>query len=139
MRIPEGARRLRAAKLMDHPRTLYRMTGLTLDQFERLTQRLTPRWAQAERERLSHRQRLRAIGQGRKDKLVTLGDKLLCLLVFYRFALTDALLGGLFGLDASPVCRLQAKLEPLLEQAADPALRLPLCRQLPPGAKKIGT
>jgi len=128
---------LRAATLMDHPRRLYRMTGLTLDQFQTLTQRLAPRWTQAERARLSRRPRRRALGAGRKYKLVTLGDKLLCLLVFYRFALTDELLGGLFGLDASTVCRLQAKLEPLLEQAADPALRRPLRRQLPPGAKKI--
>lgn len=130
---------LRAAKLMAHPRRLYRMTGLTLDQFQTLTARLTPVWEQAECSRLSQRKRQHAIGQGRKYKLVTMGDKLLCLLVFYRFALTDELLGGLFGLDASTVCRLQAKLEPLLEPAADPALRLPLHRQLPPGAKKIGT
>ena len=130
---------LRAAKLRGHPRKLSRMTGLTLDQFQTLTQRLTPRWAPAERERLSCRRRLRAIGQGRKYKRATLGDTLLCLLVCYRFALTDAWLGGLFGLEASPVCRLQAKREPLLEPAADPARRLPLRRPWPPGAKKIGT
>ena len=129
---------LRAAKLMDHPRRLHRMTGLTPDQFQRLTTRLTPLWVQAERVRLSQRPRLRALGQGRKYKLVTMADKLLCLLVFYRFALTDAWLGELFGLDASPVCRLQAKREPLLEPAADPTLRLPLRRQRPAGAKKIG-
>lgn len=130
---------LRFARLGEHPRKLFRMTGLTVEQFHTLTQRLTPRWAQAERERLSRRPRRRAIGQGRKYKLLTMEDKLLCLLVFYRFALTDELLGGLFGLDASTVCRLQAKLEPLLEPAADPTLHLPLRRRLPPGAKKIGT
>ena len=130
---------LRFVKLAEHPRKLYRMTGLTPDQFQQLTNRLTPLWEQAERTRLSTRKRRHAIGQGRKYKLALMADKLLCLLVFYRFALTDELLGGLVGLDASTVCRLQQRLEPLLEQAADPALRLSLRRRLPPGAKKIGT
>ena len=48
---------LRFAKLVHHPRKLYRMTGLTLDQFQTLTTRLTPLWAQAERTRLSQRKR----------------------------------------------------------------------------------
>lgn len=115
------------------------MTGLTREQFQQLTARLTPLWEEAERTRLSQRVRQHALGQGRQYKLATMAEKLLCLLVFYRFALTDELLGWLVGLDASTVCRLQAKLEPLLEQAADPTLRLPLRRRLPPGAKKVGT
>jgi len=130
---------LRFAKLAVHPRKLYRMTGLTLDQFQMLTDRLTPVWQQAERDRLSRRKRQHAIGQGRKYKLATMADKLLGLLVFYRFALTDELLGWLVGLDASTICRLQQRLEPLLEQAADPTLGLSLRRRLPPGTKKIGT
>ena len=130
---------LRFAKLAEHPRKLYRMTGLTLDQFHQLTVRLTPLWEQAERARLSQRPRQHAIGQGRKYTLATMAEKLLCLLVCYRFALTDELLGWLVGLDASPVCRLQQRLEPLLEQAADPSLGLSLRRRLPPGVKQIGT
>ena len=130
---------LRFATLAKHPRKLCRMTGLTLEQFQTLTTRLTPLWAQAERERLSRRRRQHAIGQGRKYKLATMADKLVCLLAFYRFALTDELLGWLVGLDASTVCRLQQRLEPLVEQAADPTLGLSLRRRLPPGVKKIGT
>ena len=130
---------LRFTKLAAHPRKLYRMTGLTLDQFQTLTSRLAPLWVEAERVRLSQRTRRHAIGQGTKDKLATMADKLLCVLAFYRFALTDELLGWLVGLDASNGCRLQQRLEPLLEQAADPALGLSLRRRLPPGAKKIGT
>ena len=130
---------LRFAKLVHHQRKLYRMTGLMLDQFQTLTGRLTPLWEQAERTRLSQRKRQHAIGQGTKYKLATLQDKVLMLLVFYRFALTDELLGWLVGLDASNVCRLQQRLEPLLEQAADPSLGLALRRRLPPGVKKIGT
>ena len=130
---------LRFATLAHHPRKLYRMTGLTLDQFQMLTTRLGPLWTQAERVRLSQRRRQHAIGQGRKYKLATIADKLVCVLAFYRFYLTDELLGWLVGLDASTVCRLQAKLEPVLEQAADPTLGISLRRRLPPGAKKIGT
>ena len=130
---------LRFATLVRHPRKLYRMTGLTLDQFQTLTARLTPLWEQAERTRLSQRTRRHAIGQGTKYKLATLADKLLCVLAFYRFYLTDELLGWLVGLDASNVCRLQQRLEPLLEPAADPSLGLSLRRRLPPGVKKIGT
>ena len=130
---------LRFAKLVHHPRKLYRMTGLTLDQFQMLTNRLTPLWEQAERVRLSQRPRQHAIGQGNQYKLATMADKLLCVLAFYRFYLTDELLGWLAGLDASNVCRLQQRLEPLLEQAADPSLGLSLRRRLPPGVKKIGT
>ena len=129
----------RVAKCADHPRKLTRMTGLTLDQFQEFTARLTPLWEQAEQRRLSQRKRQHAIGQGTKYKLATMADKLLCVLAFYRFALTDELLGWLVGLDASNVCRLQQRLEPLLEQAADPSLGLSLRRRLPPGVKKIGT
>jgi len=130
---------LRFATLAHHPRKLYRMTGLTLDQFQMLTTRLGPLWTQAERVRLSQRRRQHAIGQGRKYKLATIADKLVCVLAFYRFYLTDELLGWLVGLDASTVCRLQQRLEPLIEQAADPRLGLSLRRRLPPGVKKIGT
>lgn len=130
---------LRFAKLAHHPRKLYRMTGLTLDQFQTLTNRLTPLWEQAERTRLSQRPRQHAIGQGTQYKLSTMADKLLCVLVFYRFYLTDELLGYLVGLDASNVCRLQQRCEPLIEQASDPSLGLSFRRRLPPKAKKIGT
>ncbi len=96
---------LRFAKLAAHPRRFARMTGLTLDQFQTLTNRLTPLWEQAECTRLSQRPRQHAIGQGRKYKLATMADELLALLVFYRFYLTDELLGWLVGLDASTGCR----------------------------------
>ena len=68
-----------------------------------------------------------------------MADKLLCVLGISRFYITDELLGYLVSLDASNVCRLEQRLEPLIEQAADLALRLSLRRRLPPGAKKIGT
>lgn len=130
---------LRFPKLANRPRKLYRMTGLTQEQFRALIRQLQPVWEQAERERLSRPDRHRAIGAGRRYALSGMEDKLLALLVFYRFYLTDEMLGWIFGLDASNVCRLRAKLEPLLEKAADSSLRIPLRRRIPPGAKKIST
>lgn len=96
-------------------------------------------WEQAERERLSPRERQRAIGRGCPYKLSTLEDKLLLLRVFYRVSPVDASLGWLFGLDASNVCRLRAQLEPLVEHAADPAVGVPIPRRMPPGTQKIST
>jgi hypothetical protein len=115
------------------------MTGLTLDQFQTLTAHLTPLWPQAERVRFSRRARQHAIGQGRTYKLATLADTLLCVRVFYRFALTDERLDWLVRLDASTICRLPQRLEPLLEQAADSSLELSVRRRLPPGTQQIGT
>lgn len=130
---------LRFTKLAHRPRTLYRMTGLTPEQFSLLSNRLKPVWKEAERERLSRPDRKRAIGAGRLYALSTLEDKLLALLMFYRFYLTDELMGWICGLDKSNVCRLRGKLQPLLEKAADPFLGIPLKRRIPPGAKKIST
>ncbi len=130
---------LRFAKLAHRPRKLYRMTGLTQEQFSLLTRRLQPVWEAAERDRLSRPARKRAIGAGRRYRLSGMADKLLALLVFYRFCLTDEMMSWIFGLDASNVCRLRNKLAPLLEKAADPSLRIPLRLRIPPGAKKIST
>lgn len=130
---------LRFAKLADRPRKLYRMTGLTQEQFAVLTDRLRPFWKEAEVERLSRPDRERAIGAGRKYLLSRMEDKLLAVLMFYRFYLTDDLMGWIVGLDQSNVCRLRHRLEPLLEKAADPSLGIPLRLRIPPGAKKIST
>lgn len=113
---------LRYAKLVVRPQQLFRFTGLTREQYVALVQRLAPLWEVAERQRLSWPHRKRAIGAGRKYRLSSLEDKLLLGLVFYRLYLTEDLMGWLFGLDRSNVNRLLHRLEPLLAEAADPAL-----------------
>jgi hypothetical protein len=50
-------------------------------------------------------------------------DKLLCLLMHYRFYPTHDLLSVIFDLDPSNISRLVIKLTPLIEQAADPTLK----------------
>lgn len=130
---------LRFAKIADKPRKLFRMTGLNVQQFEILSERLKPLWREAERQRLSRPDRKHAIGGGRRYALSTVEDKLLSLLVFYRFYLTDEMLGWIFGLDGSNLCRLRAKMESALEKAADPSLGIPFRLKIPKGAKKIST
>ena len=131
---------LRFAKLVHHPRKLYRMTGLTLDQFQTLTNRLTPLWEQAERMCLSqrkrkprHRERVPSTScpRWRTNSCACSAST--------ASTSTFELLGYLVGLDASNICRLKPRLEPLIEQAADPSLGLSLRRRLPPGVKRIGT
>jgi len=128
---------LRYAKLVAKPQQLRRFTGLTREQVVALAQRLAPLWEAAEQRRLARPTRQRAIGAGRRYTLASPEDKWLLVLVFYRLYLTEDLMGWLFGLDRSNVNRLLQKLEPLLTEAADPAL-LTALRQARRARKKIG-
>jgi len=110
-------------KLFNNPGKLVRFTGLNPFQFETLAKRLEPLWTKAEKERLTKDNRKRGIGGGRKYRLSSIYDKLLLILVFYRTYAVYELLGWVFNLDASNVCRLIERLSPLVEDMADPSLR----------------
>jgi hypothetical protein len=126
---------LRFHAIQERPVKTQHLTGCSPEQLQRLTERLRPLWQAAEQHRLSRPNRRRALGAGRPYTLTTLEDKLLLVLVFYRLYLTDELLGWLFGLDASNVCRLRHRLTPLLQQAADPTLG----QRLPRASRKIAS
>ncbi|GAN34226.1 MAG: hypothetical protein DYG83_15085 [Candidatus Brocadia sp. AMX2] len=130
---------LKYIKISKRPNTLYRSTGLTREQFTALCTKLNPLWEKAEKRRLTQRERKGVLGQGRKYKLSTTEDKLLFILVFYRYYLTDELMGYLFGIHPSNACRLRIKMEPLVEKAADPSLSQSIRRRIPPGVKKVST
>jgi len=130
---------LKYIKISKRPRILYRLTGLTIEQFTALCPKLKPLWEKAEKKRLSQRERKRALGQGRKYKLSAIEDKLLFILVFYRYYLTDELMGYLFGIHPSNACRLRIKMEPLVEKAADPSLSQSIRRRVSPDVKKVST
>lgn len=123
-------------KLFNKPGKLVRFTGLTPFQFKTLAKRLKPLWIKSETERLTRDNRMRAIGAGRKYKLRSIEDKLLLILIFYRIYLNYEVLGWIFNLDASNICRMIKRLFPLVEKAADPTLRFALksvkhkCRRL---------
>lgn len=101
------------SRLRRMPDTFRQLTGITPDAFDRLLTELEPRYQQADTKRKTRRPRRRKAGAGRKFTL-PLADRLLMLLVYYRTYATHALLGFLFGIDQSAVCRNINPLQPLL-------------------------
>jgi hypothetical protein len=71
-------------KLFNNPAKLLRFTGFDIFQFKVLSSQLKPLWEEEELKRLSRKNRIRAIGSGRKYRLSSIEDKLLLILIFYR-------------------------------------------------------
>ncbi len=102
-----------AARLRKSPSTFRSLTGLSPEKFDALLAELEPRYEAAEAKRKDRPGRRRKPGAGPKRTL-SLGDRLLMLLMYYRTYATHALLGFLFGVDQSSVCRNINPLHPLL-------------------------
>jgi len=100
-------------RLRATPKAFRRLTGITPAAFDRLLDQLVPRHEQAEARRKDRPGRKRRPGGGRKHAL-SLADRLLMLLIYYRTYVTHAFLGFLFGLDDSAVGRNINPLQPLL-------------------------
>jgi hypothetical protein len=100
-------------RLRRSPNAFRRLTGITPAAFDRLLADLTPRHQQAEAKRKARPGRKRRPGAGRKHAL-SLADRLLMLLIYYRTYTTHAFLGFLFGVDDSAVGRNINPLQPLL-------------------------
>lgn len=100
-------------RLRRSPNAFRQLTGITPVVFDQLLTDLTPRYEQAETKRKSRPGRQRQPGAGRKHAL-SLGDRLLMLLIYYRTYTTHAFLGFLFGVDDSAISRNINPLQPLL-------------------------
>src|SRR5215210_5480998 len=100
-------------RLRRSPNAFRQLTGITPAAFDRLLADLTPRYEQADARRKNRPGRKRQPGAGRKHAL-TLTDRLLMLLMYYRTYATHAFLGFLFGVDDSAVGRNINPLQPLL-------------------------
>ena len=100
-------------RLQRSPKAFRLLTGITPAAFDRLLADLMPRYEQAEARRKGRPGRKRRPGAGRKHAL-TLADRLLMLLMYYRTYTTHAFLGFLFGVDDSAVGRNINPLQPLL-------------------------
>jgi hypothetical protein len=100
-------------RLRRSPKAFRLLTGITPAAFDRLLADLTPRHEQAEARRKGWPGRKRRPGAGRKHAL-SLADRLLMLLIYYRTYATHAFLGFLFGVDDSAVGRNINPLQPLL-------------------------
>ena len=100
-------------RLRRSPNAFRQLTGITPAVFDRLLADLTPRYQQADARRKHRPGRRRRPGAGRKHAL-SLADRLLMLLIYYRTYTTHAFLGFLFGIDDSAVGRNINPLQPLL-------------------------
>lgn len=100
-------------RLRRSPGVFRQLTGITPTAFDHLLAQLTPRYEQAEARRKDRPGRKRRPGGGRKHAL-SLADRLLMLLIYYRIYVTHAFLGFLFGLDDSAIGRNINPLQPLL-------------------------
>lgn len=109
-------------KLFQNSIKLQRCTGLNPEQFRDLSQKIEPFWQEQERQRLTRPDRQRNIGAGHPYHLRGIEEKLFVILCWYKLYPSFWFLGLLVGLDAGNVCKLIAKLRPILEVAADPSL-----------------
>ena len=91
-------------KLSKRPETFRSFTGLEVSEFDSLRSKIEQRYGEYERKRLSRRRRKREVGAGRPFKL-SLDDRLLMLLFYYRTYVTSILLGFIFNLDQSNVLK----------------------------------
>jgi DDE superfamily endonuclease/Helix-turn-helix of DDE superfamily endonuclease len=90
-------------------------TGLELSEFDSICQEVELKYPEYEIKRLSKqkKKRTRSIGAGRHFKL-TVRDRLLMLLVYYKLYITHTLSGFLFDLDQSNVHRDIRYMEPIV-------------------------
>ncbi len=119
-------------KLSKRPETFRSFTGLEVSEFDSLSSKIEQRYGEYERKRLSRRRRKREVGAGHPFKL-SLDDRLLMLLFYYRTYVTSILLGFVFNLDQSNVLKDIRLLEPLVKES------VPLPKKLHDMARRART
>ena len=115
---------LRYARLRRHPTVFRAMTGLDVPAFDAVDTDFRPRFAAAERRRLSRPDRRRAIGGGHPFELDA-RDQLLLTVVWLRRYPINAVLGYLFGVEETTALRTVRRVLPLLEAAGLDTMRRP--------------
>jgi hypothetical protein len=91
-------------KLQRKPKRFQAFTGVTVAQFAEILRALRPIYVEFEQERLTRPDRKRKIGGGRNFSL-SLEDRLMVTLMYFRLYVSHALLGYLFNLDGTNVGR----------------------------------
>ena len=117
-------------KLSKKPKQFLSFTGVTLQQFNAIVIDVKKQYPITEKTRLSKRKRQRKIGAGHPFDL-SIEDKLVMLLVYYRLYITCELAGYLFDLDQSNVSRNIRYLEPAVKQS------IPIPTKMYSDSKKI--
>lgn len=110
--------------LIHKPRVFKSVTGLDVDEFDRLFRKFVPKWIEQEHERLNRPDRKRAIGGGRKYTL-SLQDLLLMVLCWLRLYLNMEALGFFFGVDKSTASRDARRLLKVLRLLGEETLGWP--------------
>jgi hypothetical protein len=116
----------RTACLRRQADTFRSVCGLSVEKFDELFARFQPLWEATRKQRLTKRERRRALGGGRRAGLAP-EDQLLLTLVYYRHYTPHRFLEFLFGLDHTNIGRTIRAVTPLLnrlfrvsEHRADP-------------------
>jgi IS5 family transposase len=110
--------------LVRKPRVFKSITGLGIDEFEQLYQKLAPVWMEQEHHRLDRPGRKRAIGGGRKYSL-SLKDRLVMVTCWLRLYLNTEAMGFFFGVDKSTVSRNCRRLLKVLRTLGEETLGWP--------------
>jgi hypothetical protein len=114
----------RYQELHKHETVFKALTGLRVSEFDTLVDDFLPEYEQAEAERLSRPDRLRAIGGGRTFALDA-RDQLLLTVIWLRKYPTQEVLGYLFGVSDTSAGRMIKRLVPLLEQSGRATMKMP--------------
>lgn len=100
-------------KLKTRPENFRRLTGITVEKFDEIMEKLRPSYELWNMGRLTKRNRKNAIGAGNRHHL-TLEDRLLMLLLYYRTYVSYVFLELIFPIDSTNVGRNMNPLQPLL-------------------------
>jgi hypothetical protein len=111
-------------EISQKPRLFKSFFGVTVIEFDELYRKLWPVWAENEVQRLSQRERQRAIGGGR-DYTLDLRDRLLMTLMWLKLYLNTDALGYFFGVDKSTASRNVRNILSSLRQLGDETLGWP--------------
>jgi len=103
-------------KLAKKPQQFQSLTGISPQQFDFLSSEIQKQYKITETKRLSKKERKRDIGAGHPFDL-SLKDRILMFLMYYRMYTTYDLLGMIFDLDKSNVMRDIRYLEPAVKKS----------------------
>ena len=119
-------------ELFRSPSIFRSFTGLEVDEFDSLYSKVDGVHPSFEERRLSRKERKRDIGAGHPFKL-SLRDRLLMLLIYYRLYITSTLAGFLFNLGQTNVLKDIRMIEPLVKES------LPLPKKVYERARRLRT
>lgn len=110
--------------LSQHPKVFLKMTGLRVNEFDKLLTDVLPEFLEAEESRLDRVDRQRELGGGRRAKL-EVRDQILLSVIWLRLYPTQDVLGYFFGVSQSVVSNYVSHVLPVLEQAGRDMMRRP--------------